>query len=117
MWKAAMTVAVGVGIASAPATAGPDTADELYRRCAAGRGTAEQGQCYAYIDGLLDMHSVVVGLKRSDALFCLPADGVPLGEAARAFVTWIDQHADSRRQTARIALVVALSRTYPCKGK
>jgi hypothetical protein len=71
--------------------------------------------CSRYIDGILDMQAVMIGLGGSFPLFCLPSPGVSVDEAMRIFIKWADQHPGELQKPARVSVVVALNAAFPCR--
>jgi Ssp1 endopeptidase immunity protein Rap1a len=71
--------------------------------------------CSRYIDGILDMQAVMIGLGGSFPLFCLPNPGVSVDEAMKIFIKWADQHPGELHKPARVSVVVALNAAFPCR--
>jgi Rap1a immunity proteins len=63
--------------------------------------------CARYIDGILDMQALMVGMG-SSPLFCLPPSGVSVDQATKIFIKWTNEHPEQLHETARGSVVVAL---------
>jgi hypothetical protein len=70
--------------------------------------------CSRYIDGIIDMQAVMIGLGGDSPLFCLPKAGVPIDQAMKIFVEWVNEHPEDLHKAARITVVLALNAAYPC---
>jgi hypothetical protein len=64
------TLALTCGSLSTLATS--ERTEQLYWKCVGRDKIAEMGQivCAGYLDGLVDMHSLMVGLSKSKPMFC-----------------------------------------------
>jgi hypothetical protein len=71
--------------------------------------------CSRYIDGILDMQSVMIGLGGAFPLFCLPKSGVSVDDATKIFIKWANEHPDELHKPARVSVVVALNAAFPCR--
>ena len=71
--------------------------------------------CSRYIDGILDMQAVMMGLGGAFPLFCLPKSGLSVDQAMKIFIKWANEHPDERHKAARISVVVALNAAFPCR--
>src|ERR671912_535945 len=56
--------------------------------------------CSRYIDGILDMQAVMIGLGGAFPLFCLPQAGVSVDDATKIFVKWANEHPDELHKPA-----------------
>lgn len=105
-----------------PTAAFPSSAertDQLLWECQGKQPTEmpEAGllSCSRYIDGILDMQSVMIGLGGAFPLFCLPQSGVSVDDAMKVFVKWANEHPDELHKPARVSVVVALNAAFPCR--
>jgi Rap1a immunity proteins len=73
-------------------------------------------QCLGFIDGVLDMHAMMVAFSKSKPQFCLPAQGLSLDQAHKIFVKWANDNPRELHQLARTSVVIALKQAFPCKG-
>jgi hypothetical protein len=71
--------------------------------------------CSRYIDGILDMQSVMIGLGGAFPLFCLPPSGVSVDNATKIFIKWANEHPNELHKPARVSVVVALNAAFPCR--
>lgn len=109
--------------ALSPATARANTArtDQFLWKCTMkeGRTQAEamQGysQCIGYLNGILDMHAMMVAFSKSKPQFCLPAQGVSIDQAHKIFVKWTSDNPKELHQLARTSIMIALKQAFPCK--
>jgi hypothetical protein len=89
----------------------------LLRQCE-GReptGAPELGvlACAAYLNGFLDMHGLAEGLGARPA-FCLPPAGIENEQAVRVFIQWATMHPEQLHESARVSVLVAMARAFPC---
>jgi hypothetical protein len=108
------------GLASAVAFASStERTDQLLWECEGKqpREMPEAGliSCSRYIDGILDMQAVMMGLGGASPLFCLPKSGVSVDEAMKIFIKWANEHPEELHKTARVSVVVALNAAFPCR--
>lgn len=95
--------------------------DELLWQCEGKQPTVAaawigQLSCARYIDGILDMHSIMTGgANAALPLFCLPSRGVSVDQAMKIFVKWANNNPEKLHTTARISVVLAMSRSFPCR--
>jgi hypothetical protein len=93
--------------------------DQLLWECQ-GKQPAEMPEagllsCSRYIDGILDMQSVMIGLGGASPLFCLPNSGVSVDDATKVFIEWANEHPAELHKPARVSIVVALNAAFPCR--
>lgn len=104
----ALVTAFGAGPASATRTAADLVADcnpeDLIRFA----------RCAGYIDGVLDMHSVAVGIANHRPIFCLPATGISIEDGIVTFLQWIKKNPSDLHQSARGIVVIAIAQRYRC---
>ena len=93
-----------------------DRTDQLYWKCAGQEKLPEVGllQCAGYIDGILDMHSMMVGFVKAPPMFCLPQTGISVDQAMRVFMQWVERNPDKMHLGARGSVVIALGTAFPC---
>jgi len=111
-----------LSIAAKDARAESTTALELLRLCQ-GRETGaavpefDLGMCAMYLNGLTEMHGLMVGLGNSTPEFCMPKEGVQVEQLMRIFVKYAEAHPESLHVTARMVAMMALKESFPCKPK
>ena len=122
-WRLLAVVALASGLFAPQAShANNSRTDQLVWKCTGkdGRTAAEaqigQTQCISYIDGILDMHAMMVAFWKSKPQFCLPAQGLSLDQAHKIFVKWANDNPKDMHQLARTSVVLALKQAFPCKG-
>ena len=109
-------LACALVIASAGPASSQKTTDDLVRQCIEiGTKPSEFAFCAGYIDGIMDMHSLAVGLMNAQPKFCLPASRVSVEEAVLAFVSWARANPGQWSASARLSVVIALARKFPCQ--
>jgi len=91
--------------------------DQLLWECT-GETMGEMGKflCAKYIDGMLDMHSLLIP-RRAVPYFCLPRTGISIDQAMRIFISWANKHPTELHKTARASVVIAIANAFPCKKK
>lgn len=116
--KSALAISC-VALSATCAEAGYSRTEQLFWHCT-GRfeKNPEFGMilCAGYIDGMLEMHSVAVGLAGAKPFFCVPKDGISIDQAKRVFIKWVERNPNQMHESARVSVVVALAEAFPCKG-
>ena len=110
----ALIVATILTIASSPAIANQRT-DQLYWKCTGREDVAGFALCVGYMDGTLDMHSLMVGLVGARPMICLPAGGISIDQAMRVFTAWVERNPDQMHLGARGTVALALAKAFPCR--
>jgi hypothetical protein len=73
--------------------------------------------CSRYMSGVLDMHSIAVGVSGARPIFCTPASGISAEQAMRIFVKWATDNPAELHKSARTSLLVALKKAFPCPSE
>jgi hypothetical protein len=76
------------------------------------------GMCLGYVSGIMDVNQVVVVVRgRAMALFCAPERGLENEQAIRIVVKHLVDNPADLHQPARMSVVLALRRAFPCPGQ
>lgn len=91
--------------------------DQLLWECLgqepSGKGPLGRIACGRYIDGIMDMHSIAVGMNMRP-FYCIPSSGISIDQAMRLFIDWAKKHPKELDKTARASVVIALKDAFPC---
>lgn len=98
--RIAATVILSVVI-PAGASARDQRTAQLYWSCAGRGGPTEAAMCAGYFDGILDMHSMMVGFFKVKPAYCLPERGISIEQAMRVFIAWVEKNPDQMHHSAR----------------
>lgn len=104
-----------------PGHANSARTDQFLWKCTMREGRNQQealqayAQCLGYINGVLDMHAMMVAFAKSKAMFCLPPEGVTIDQAHKIFVKWASDNPKELHQLARSSVMLALKQAFPCK--
>ena len=92
--------------------------DQFYWRCSGKDQSAEIGMisCAAYIDGLLDMHSMMIKFAKAQSIFCIPSTGISIDQAMRVFNEWVERNPKEMHRSAQGSVLIALQTAFPCKA-
>jgi hypothetical protein len=99
------------------------TGDDLLMQCSSVNGSPERKQCESYIDGVFSGINTLItsmrilhpGSNSYPQLFCVPRF-TATKDLVAATVSYLKQHAESRRYDASSEILLALQQGYPCKG-
>ena len=91
--------------------------DQLYWQCAGRDNFPELGlaMCAGYLDGVLDMHAIMVGFVKAKPMFCVPQTGISIEQAIRVFNQWVQQNPTKMHEGARGSVIIALRGAFPCR--
>jgi len=102
----------------APQAASSQRTDQLLWECEGktpeGMGMLGTLSCGKYLDGILDMHALLVSAGMP-SLFCIPKTGISIDQALRIFVKWAKNNPEELHKGARVSVVLALQSAFPCK--
>lgn len=103
---------------ASPARATDKRTDQLYWQCSGKEKVPELGMlsCASYLDGILDMHSMMVGFSKAKPLFCAPETGISIDQAMRVFNQWVEKNPKEMHNGGRGSVVIALRGAFPCKA-
>lgn len=76
-----------------------------------------KGYCIGYIAGFLDTYMLTLALhdvRMHNRLFCLPSEGISLGEAVKTSIKYLQDNPNELNQPARNLLVKAFKQSHPC---
>lgn len=97
-----------------------DSAAELFWNCT-GTGAkneveaaAKSLMCLSYISGSFDMLRMMNDVLNLKAV-CVPDDGLSNDQLIRVIVKWIESHPERMHETARSAVLSAMTEAFPCK--
>lgn len=119
---AAVLLAAGGGLPAAVAADGNKSSDytvaELLNPCFeadndARRGAAAEAECEQYLTGFTDALAVTGNLGPEQGI-CLPDVNRP-DEMRWAYMRWVHEHYDRRREIAANGLMDALKDKFPCQ--
>ena len=74
------------------------------------------GMCAGYIDGMLEMHSIMRDLFGAKTPFCLPKRGISVDQAMKVFLKWAEDNPQDMHETARSSVLISLKLAFPCSG-
>ena len=106
-------------LASMPGQAGAMTAEGLLDQCIdriadSQDEPVERAYCAGFMRGAIDSWRIAVELG-GRAHFCLPDQGVTVGDAVVLLGRFVEANEASARMPAAAVLLVALRRAYPCE--
>ena len=112
-----VTMATAVALACPPALAQEqegkvfDTGNDLWSHCS-GKGDAHFGLCAGFVVGIADAMSNVTGILGRRACIPLP---VSRGQVLDVVKRYLEQHPETRHDSAVSLVAQALSEAFPCK--
>jgi Ssp1 endopeptidase immunity protein Rap1a len=77
--------------------------------------------CSGYVAGVMDSNNTLVSSllaakKGGDpTMYCLPKDGIEVGQAVRITVKWLHEHPDKLHLEGDILVYMSLTDAFPCK--
>jgi hypothetical protein len=119
LMRIALLTAVAALIAPAVSHAQMKKAQDIVWGCdhLEGRQTFEQlanyASCSGYVQGANDLMALVFPPEQGK--YCPPIEGISVDQAVRIVLKWIEAHPEDMHQPARLAVVLALLQTFPCK--
>lgn len=104
--------------AQQPAT-GSDSAKQMAAQCqkqidpaVAMLGVAA---CSGFLDGVMSTHRMMVMFYGARPAYCVPEEGISIGRALDAFVSYLRTHPADADASARQAVLLALADAFPCR--
>lgn len=74
----------------------------------------EKVHCYGYITGMLDGMQMVFGVNPESKFFCPPTSGISSDQQVRIVTKWLEDNPKELHTSARISVVIALAKAFPC---
>ncbi|MFT5707245.1 MAG: hypothetical protein ACI9ES_001536 [Oceanospirillaceae bacterium] len=96
-----------------------EKAEELLWACNADEeqsstASLEKIHCYGYISGILDGVQLVFGVRPESKFFCPPTHGISSDQQVRIVTKWLEDNPKELHTSARVSVVIALSKAFPC---
>ena len=110
----------GMALSAARSGASTDRTDQLMWKCegSAGKNEAENMlgmiYCAGYLDGMIDMATLMQATVPGAAPFCPPKTGISLVQARLIFIKWAKDNPDQLHNSGRVSAVLALRAAFPC---
>jgi len=119
----ALALMLFVGLAIAPLASAQGyslTGSDFLRRCEGPyRNDAEKlaysSFCTGYLQGLQQMHHVVIDFYKSRPLYCEPTATGNYDQLERVVVKWLKNNPEQLHRDARILVTRALMEGFPCQ--
>ena len=70
--------------------------------------------CLGYLQGVLDATSVMFGVNPEAKFFCPPGGGISTDQLLEILNEYVKQNPSALRESARIAVLVAYGKAFPC---
>jgi hypothetical protein len=71
--------------------------------------------CIGYLQGLQQMHQVVVGVRNVQPLYCEPTQSGTYDQLKRVVVKWLKNNPEHLHRDARVLVTRALMEAFPCR--
>lgn len=71
--------------------------------------------CAGYLQGLQQMHHVVIGLHKSSPLYCEPTATGSYDQLERVVIKWLKNNPGQLHRDARVLVTRALMESFPCQ--
>jgi hypothetical protein len=68
----------------------------------------------AYVQGMLDLYVVLSHRDPGLKIYCVPDEGISIGQAKDIIVKWLNAHPKRMKEEARILVLYALRDAFPC---
>ena len=96
------------------------TGNNLLRRCDGPytnetQKLAYSGFCAGYLQGLQQMHHVVIGFHKSKPLYCEPTATGNYEQLERVVIKWLKNNPEQLHRDARMLVTRALMEAFPCR--
>jgi len=75
--------------------------------------TLQASHCAGFVAGMNDMATVLMDLFERK-LYCLPREGLELGQILRVFIKWLEEHPADLHGTARTLFIQSMRDNFPC---
>lgn len=98
------------------------TGNDLLRRCDGPyisdvERLAFTNFCQGYLQGVQQMHHVIVGLYKAAPLYCEPTATGTYEQLQRVVVKWLKSNPEQLHRDARLLVTRALMDAFPCAAK
>ena len=98
------------------------TGNDLLRKCDGPFSTdaekvASTNFCQGYLQGIQQMHHVVIGLRGTPPLYCEPTAAGNYDQLQRVVVKWLKNNPEQLHRDARVLVTRALIEAFPCATK
>ena len=96
------------------------TGNDLLRRCDGPYANEAQklsysSFCSGYLQGVQQMHHVVIGFHKSTPFYCEPTATGNYDLLERVVVKWLTSNPEQLHRDARVLVTRALMETFPCR--
>lgn len=71
--------------------------------------------CTGYLQGLQQMHSVVIGVHKSSPLYCEPTITGNYDQLERVVIKWLKSNPEQLHRDARVLVTRAWIEAFPCQ--
>ncbi|MCI4440424.1 Rap1a/Tai family immunity protein [Tibeticola sp.] len=71
--------------------------------------------CTGYLQGLQQMHHIVVGVRNVQPLYCEPTQSGNYDQLERVVVKWLKNNPEHLHRDARVLVTRALMEAFPCR--
>jgi hypothetical protein len=112
---------VSLGAVSSASAQGYSFAgNDLLRRCDGPytnevQKLAYSSFCTGYLQGLQQMHHVVIGFHKSPPLYCEPTATGSYDQLERVVIKWLKNNPEELHRDARVLVTRALMEAFPCR--
>ena len=98
------------------------TGNDLLRRCDGPFSTdaerlAAINFCQGYLQGMQQMHHVVIGIRNAAPLYCEPTGTGNYDQLQRVVVKWLKANPEQLHRDSRVLVTRALMEAFPCAAK
>ena len=70
--------------------------------------------CLGYISGIMDGVQLIFGVKPESAFFCPPPQGISPDKLLTIIKKWVNNNTEFATESARMAILIAYVKEYPC---
>jgi hypothetical protein len=74
----------------------------------------DKAKSMAYVQGMLDLYVVLSHRDPGLKIYCVPDEGISIGQAKDIIVNWLNAHPKRLKEEARILVLYALREAFPC---
>ncbi len=74
----------------------------------------DKAKSRAYLQGMLDLYVVLSHRDPELKIYCVPDEGISIGQAKDIVVKWLNEHPERLKEEARILVLYALKEAFPC---
>lgn len=71
--------------------------------------------CTGYLQGLLQMQHIIVGMRNVQPLYCEPTQSGNYEQLERVVVKWLKNNPEQLHRGARLLVIKALMEAFPCR--